>query len=113
MHDSLFMAQFHFINVGLHPLLYSNTSPYMGAINKTQHVHTSLIKRGRWQSKSRNLTLIGPLIQPNYAYKSSRAPIQSQLTIDEVIHKLIYILKPFSCINVGQYLISHSFILST
>ena len=39
---------------------------------------------------------------------SNEIPSQNQLAIYGVTHKLIYVLKLFNFINVGQYLLSYS-----
>jgi len=39
---------------------------------------------------------------------SNKAPSQNQLATDGITHKLIYMLKPFNFINVGQTPLSYS-----
>jgi len=39
---------------------------------------------------------------------SNDIPSQNQLAMDRVINKLIYMLKPFNFINVGQLPLSYS-----
>jgi len=39
---------------------------------------------------------------------SNEIPFQNQLAIGGVTHKLIYMLKPFNFINVGQHPLSYS-----
>ena len=39
---------------------------------------------------------------------SNNVPSQNQLAMGGVTHKLIYMLKPFDFINVGQYPLSYS-----
>jgi len=58
-HKLIYMLKlFNFINVGQHPLSYSDTSLHVWATTKAQHVHTILIKRERWQIKIEQPALI-------------------------------------------------------
>jgi len=93
----------------------SNTLPHVWATNMAQHMHTILIKRGRWQINIEHLLYYHvKFLYINWTIDKrvmrislNEVLFQNQLAMGGVTHKLMYMLKPSDSINVGQHPLSY------